>query len=171
MDALRLVIPNAVLEASDFYQRYPQHWAPHAFTPSTILSRATVTDDELEVPAKIAKGTNGDGGVWDIVLDKFIGQHREEWYDSYRASLRNPNGDLTPGLVVKIVDLPMNAAIEEGIEHLEWELANFEFAAGLEGKALPRFAGLFGRGTLFCFVFEDAGRTLTQTELITGGVW
>jgi len=166
MDALRLVIPKKILDG--IQEKRPDHWAPYAYEPSSLLSRAPMTDDGIKVPHNVG---DDPGGVWDIVLDQYIGHHRYEHYDSYRASLRSPNGDLTPGLVVKLLDIPMIGRINDGKAWLDCDVTLYESAPEMQGKSLPRFAGLFGRGTLFCLVFDDAGRELTTEEGITESVW
>lgn len=111
----------------------------------------------------------------ELVLTERIGWTK--FVDIYYASLRSPSGDLQPGLVVKVVDLSMFPPVstretkryfpEKSLAH---EFPTMQKLSGLQGNVVPRYAGLFGRGTVYCTVWEDAGRLLTPTERRTRSV-
>jgi hypothetical protein len=41
---------------------------------------------------------------------------------------------------------------------------NFKVLEPLQGVHVPRFAGVFAHGTVYCMVFEDVGRALSWAE-------
>jgi len=136
--------------------------------PSTVMLRAQfpVTEEDLEPKA----APSGDDTP-EIVLDRYLGHHPYEDYDSYLATLHSSSGD-TGGLIVKMIDLVQRIGPKSRcaawVNHIG---APYEVAAHLQGTALPRFAGVFGRGTTFCLIFEDAGPVLTDEELDEPSVW
>jgi len=40
----------------------------------------------------------------------------------------------------------------------------FNVLAPIQGTVVPRLAGLFGKGLLYCAIYEDGGRRLTWEE-------
>lgn len=90
--------------------------------------------------------------------------------DVFRGMLDATPALKTPGLILKMTDL--ECLPESGrwpnrrkaLEELADEVRCFNAGASVQGKALPRLGGLFCSGTLYCLVFEDAGRLLTWKE-------
>jgi hypothetical protein len=90
-------------------------------------------------------------------------------HDIYEASLRDGDGEDRPGLIVKLVDLlqlPVRGYPNQttAISELCNTAVAFGLLQPLQGTIVPRFAGLFAHGTIYCTVFEDAGRPLTDAE-------
>jgi len=81
--------------------------------------------------------------------------------DVFHASVKEGDGQLTPGLVLKFVD--KNSSLGS-VEDFVLEAEYHNTAKDAQGSALPHFAGLFRSGSLYCLVFEDAGRDLTEEE-------
>lgn len=155
--------------------------------PSVVLTRVGNTRDgdpigvnpENEVPMPANDEEDADETV---VLKWRIGSTQpdeEQTFvmgmtcDIFQARFQKDN-ILYPGLVVKLVDmqhLPLrNKCLSTQAiarQCLADEVYNFNFAKRLQGTTLPRFAGLFRHGSLYCLVFEDAGRLITLPELQT----
>jgi len=71
---------------------------------------------------------------------------------------------LTPGLVLKFMDKGTRLGSDFFVEEFVLEAEYHSMAKDVQGYALPHFAGLFRSGSLYCLVFEDAGRDLTEEE-------
>jgi hypothetical protein len=94
--------------------------------------------------------------------------------DVYYASIHSGTTE-TPGLVAKVIDINMFAPTYVDFETTQAMamkfvsdnvLASTELEA-LQGTVVPRFAGLFARGSVYCMVFEDAGKSLTIKDKIS----
>jgi len=101
-----------------------------------------------------------------LCLTDRIGYHN--LFDIYHASI-----DGVSGLVVKVVDLAFFALVEQykpirsGVaRHLcrEYDAYN-NILADLQGSVVPYFGGMFARGSLYCTIYEDAGRLLSLNEV------
>ena len=56
---------------------------------------------------------------------------------------------------------PSRPSVEKWFSH---EINIFNELQPLQGRIVPRLAGVFGNGMLYCAVYEDAGRPLTLKE-------
>jgi hypothetical protein len=69
---------------------------------------------------------------------------------------------------VDLLDLPVVGEINQA-KAAKYLCTTFQASGMLEpveGTIVPRFGGLFARGSLYCAVFEDAGRELTDDEVM-----
>jgi hypothetical protein len=106
-----------------------------------------------------------------LVLNDLLGVHG--LCDMYEASLRTADGEEHSGLIVKLVDLLEFPTVRGPKAQPSRAMASEDFAGmfhcfrllqPIQGTIVPRYAGLFARGTLYCAVFEDAGRYITNAE-------
>lgn len=147
------------------------YWAPHQFRPSVVMGR--VQEGPLDQLSKL--DTAPSTSDLTITLTKRLGSR--SYIDVYYAC-EGCVGDASTekaSMVAMIVDLSFFGPQGSGgprpcREHVEETLSNlyrcFNILAPLQGSAVARCGGLFSNGsTLYCLVFEDAGRLLTVDEL------
>lgn len=159
--SIRLIIPDTSPLAT--------FWAPHQMAPSGVLARLEhIPPNNLPV----SEVTDTSLASVDILLTSRLGYENQR--DLYYASVIS-DGKEHSGLVVKIVDISFFApgcpdgsysVRQYGEQVVCDEFYAFNRLESLQGSAVPRFAGLFSRGTVFCLVFEDAGRHVTGEESI-----
>jgi hypothetical protein len=104
-----------------------------------------------------------------VVLADRIGKS-PDFGDMYYANLRDATGHETGGLVVNVLDMLSFLPVEKQEQvrfFLGKEIEAYTLMAKVQGKAVPRFGGLFGRGSLFCLFFEDAGGLVTEEARFT----
>jgi len=103
----------------------------------------------------------------ELVLTKRIGFAKSGRVDVYYASLQGNDG-----LVVRIQDLAFYPPRPRKVfaERLCTEFDAYNTLDALQGTVVPRMAGMFAHGLLYCMVFEDAGRPLTTREQYTKSV-
>jgi len=100
--------------------------------------------------------------------DRFGSNRFRDVYRIHAASSIH-NSSPSPHLAVKIVDLsffsPSVPPTREWVEDIvALEYHHFQVLEPIQGGAVPHLAGLFGNGTLYCAIYEDAGRQLTWAE-------
>jgi hypothetical protein len=144
-----------------------KYWTPQRSVPSVSLGRIKpdkVTLDKLpDGPTEVDAAD-----ALTLVLGRRLGT-RGLW-DIYYASLLDASGEQRSGLVLKLIDLLQfpaegrgniqSTAARETSNVFQW----FNLLEPLQGTIVPHSAGLFAHGTLYCMVFEDAGRELTHAE-------
>jgi len=144
-------------------------WAPHQFSPSVQLARVEQVEVETLPREKVLQGSVS--LPLRLELGKRFGSNR--FRDIYRIhAAASTNGSSTsppPHLAVRIVDLsffsPLVSPTREWVENIvAVECYQFGLLEAVQGTAVPRLAGVFGNETLYCAIFEDAGRHLTWAE-------
>jgi len=135
------------------------------YVPSLILTKVrTLPHLELPPPAPVITEDDTFSGQT-IVLTKHAGG---SYYDHHYASLLS-DGQEIKGLVVLMRDLSHSVPVQQ--EFVKRDLVDkmffYERLASVQGRFVPRFGGLFNHGTLYCMVFEDAGRRLSYREDFT----
>jgi len=138
-----------------------------------VLTRALppITPDAVPILYDAGADSKPDGDMCEIFLDQSLGQHEDEITNTYEVCMRRGPKDVwTFGLIVKIVDLATCGCLSDATRMLFDVYNAFDVAASLQGTVLPRMAGLFGNGTVFCFVFEDAGGTFAGRKLLQDSV-
>lgn len=160
---VRLEIPDNVPNGKS--------WAPHQHAPHVLLGRVEeVSLTELPLVTADQVSSSPDDVVV-LVLTGRAGFRR--CHDVFYASLRDASGQEHSGLVIKAMDPTFFAPkASTGGPSRPTAVKNFasEFdiydnlLAEVQGTVVPLFGGMFGRGTLYCSVYEDAGRSLTWQE-------
>jgi hypothetical protein len=149
-------------------------WEPQQYRPSVVLARVDPVPDwtksEQRKEAYLAPELPALPSMTTVVLGDRIGLNND-FGDMYYATLRdNATGEEAGGLVVSVIDVgyfspvahPTDAAQPDVRYFLGKEVNGYAVAARVQGKAIPRFGGLFGRGNLFCLFYEDAGDAVTE---------
>jgi len=138
-----------------------KNWAPHQFAPSVQLARV----GQAEVETLPRKEVALDSAPLQIQLGERIGWMG--FVDVYRVQLGSSSP--RPGLVAKIIDLSLfSPNVSPTRAHVERLFAKqYHICTVLEpiqGSVVPYLGGLFGNGTLYCAIYEDAGRRLSWDE-------
>lgn len=137
--------------------------------PSTILSclKDVPVDRLPEGPTEV----DIDKASVTLVLEDSLGINGP--CDIYEASLRTSDGEEHEGLIVKLVDLQELLTVpgpkcddtrSEASEDFAGRFHCFRRLETIQGTIVPHYAGLFARGSLYCAVFDDAGRSITNAE-------
>lgn len=179
-DTFQLVIPDRM--------RRGMFWTPRHYLQNVsplILNRITpVTDDTLPDAPPVVDGPPGPG-VPKVTLVKRLGyqgppvgnsetnedvpvSEMEYPWDVYYGRLEGSQTNI----VVKLSDMdnvPVRAVKGRTQRSAKSDIAEeyhrYAEALAAQGKSLPRYAGLFQRGSLYCAVFQDAGRSLEPEEM------
>jgi len=154
VDSIRL-FPNAA--------RGGEFWWPDSYKPSIVLTRRGAKRQEPGAEIVITESIATTG----YPKREFSTDHIAA--DVYYASVKQ--GDtLTPGLVLKFIDKDSRLVSAAFVDDFVLEAEHHNTAKDVQGSALPHFAGLFRSGSLYCLVFEDAGRDLTDEEYASKAV-
>lgn len=115
----------------------------------------------------------------DVLITQRIGCRYEQW-DIYYAKVDDET------VVVKMVDLSHFPRVVEardtrrsrrwdrdGVAKLYYEeyYAFDKVLSEVQGAAVPRLGGMFANGSLYCTLYEDAGRPITVKESRSEAVW
>jgi hypothetical protein len=101
-----------------------------------------------------------------IVIDDLLGTNPYDYYDAWLRPPAQSDGDDaddSPGLIAQFVEV-FSARGRSVQLLLETYHMHMNELAPLQGRCIPRFGGLFRHGPLYCLVFEDGGREITDIE-------
>lgn len=135
---------------------FGRHWTPRRFTPSVTFTRIVPP-----TPVALPKGPPPPATEPDVTLTITERIGGDFVSDMYYATLSTGDSER---LFVRVTDLLTFSKENQNTAEGGMATSHHTFTMVGDSQVVPRYDGIFACDMLYCTVFEDAGRSLTEEE-------